>query len=61
MSVLKYPVHSIPKYHGVLRPSDCIVSSDTTLVLAGDSVISPSTLGSVHPYSVVVASLAAAQ
>ncbi|KAL4919626.1 hypothetical protein BDW62DRAFT_178749 [Aspergillus aurantiobrunneus] len=50
MSVLKYPVRSIPKYHGILRPSDRIVS-----------VISPSTFGSVHLYPVVVASLAAVQ
>ncbi|KAL4921651.1 hypothetical protein BDW62DRAFT_174154, partial [Aspergillus aurantiobrunneus] len=57
MSVFKYPVHSIPKYHGVLRPSDRIVSPDTTLALTGDSVISSSTPGSVHPYSVIAASL----
>ncbi|KAL4911814.1 hypothetical protein BDW62DRAFT_196165, partial [Aspergillus aurantiobrunneus] len=57
MSVLKYPIHSIPKYHGILRPSDRIVLSDTTLVQTGNSIISPSTLGSVHLYSVAVASL----
>ncbi|KAL4922032.1 hypothetical protein BDW62DRAFT_172871, partial [Aspergillus aurantiobrunneus] len=57
ISILKYPIHSIPKYHGILHLSDCIVSSDTTLFQTGDSVILPSTLGSVHPYPVVVASL----
>ncbi|KAL4912012.1 hypothetical protein BDW62DRAFT_195661, partial [Aspergillus aurantiobrunneus] len=57
MSVLKYSIHSIPKYYGVLCLSDCIVLSNTTLVLAGDSIILPSTLGSVYPYSIVVASL----
>ncbi|KAL4912002.1 hypothetical protein BDW62DRAFT_195665, partial [Aspergillus aurantiobrunneus] len=48
ISIPKYPIHSIPKYYGILCPSDCIVSSDTTLVYTGDSVISPSTFGSVH-------------